>query len=76
MPSKPHPLKVAIAADGRPAYQIAAAAKINPNTVSAIAAGRTVPSEAVKQRLAAELGRSVEELFPTEAVEELVTGVR
>jgi transcriptional regulator with XRE-family HTH domain len=59
-----HPLKVAIAADGRPAYQIAGAAGVNPGVVSKIISGKVEPTEAVKRRLADELGGDVHQLFP------------
>ena len=58
-----HPLKVAIAVDGRKTYQVAAAAEINPSEVSRIISGKQ-PSDPVKERLAAALGRTVDELFP------------
>ncbi|HVM55440.1 MAG TPA: helix-turn-helix transcriptional regulator [Acidimicrobiales bacterium] len=69
----PHPLKVAIAIDGRPVYQVAGAAGINPSAVSKIMAGKLDPTEPVKQRLAEVLGRPVEELFPKD---DLVGGGR
>jgi transcriptional regulator with XRE-family HTH domain len=58
-----HPLKVAIAADGRHGYEIAVAARINPSALSGIISGRIVPTVAVKARLAEVLGVPVAELF-------------
>lgn len=71
-----HPLKVAIALDGRPAYQIAAAAKINPSALSKIANGKLQPTDAVKARISSELGREPSALFSAEAVAELVAASR
>lgn len=71
-----HPLKVAIAADGRPAYQICAAAGINPNSVSRYIHGRSTPTLAVKLRLAAVLGRTVTDLFPADVTAEAIAASR
>jgi hypothetical protein len=58
------PLRVAIAADGRLAYEIGAAARVNPSQLSKLAHCHAVPTEAVKARLADVLGVPVAELFP------------
>lgn len=59
-----HPLKVAIASDGRHNYEIAAAASINPSLLASIISGRSRATEPVMARLAGVLGREVAELFP------------
>lgn len=56
-------LAVAIAADGRPKYQIAAAAGIHPNDLSGIVNGRAQPTERARAGIAAALGVAETELF-------------
>lgn len=56
-------LQVALFYDGRAQYDIARAAGINETRLSRIAAGRIVPNEEEKVRIAAALSQRAEELF-------------
>ena len=56
-------LAAAIAVDGRPKYQIAAAAGYPPNMVGGILSGRLDPTPEIRRRFADALGRPVDELF-------------
>lgn len=53
----------AIAADGRPVYELAAACKINPSTFTAIKAGRRTASANQRRRIADVLGVAEADVF-------------
>lgn len=57
-------LRMAVTADGRPHYVIAAAAEVNPSRFSQILTGKLMPSEKVRSRIASVLGWPSEVLFP------------
>ena len=59
-------LKIAIIKNGRPQYKISAALGWDPSKISKIIAEKYEPSSLEKEDLAAELGVSVDEIFPHE----------
>jgi transcriptional regulator with XRE-family HTH domain len=61
----PNLLRVAIAADGRPNYLVAALAGMTAPKLSRIVNGHDAPSQTNRRRLAEVLGCEVDELFPT-----------
>jgi hypothetical protein len=62
-------LKKAFIDDGRPIYKSAIAAGINPNKVSKFICELSKPTDEEKERLARELKRSADELFPENSME-------
>lgn len=59
-------LAVAIARDGRPKYQISAAARITPGALGGIISGRVTPTPPARTRLSEVLGVAEADLFPEE----------
>jgi transcriptional regulator with XRE-family HTH domain len=59
-------LAVAAARDGRPQYEIAAAAGVNGSDFSAFLTGRRQPTARARKGIARALGCNEEDLFPLE----------
>jgi transcriptional regulator with XRE-family HTH domain len=57
------PLKIAILETGLPQYVIAQRARIHPSELSRIVRGHRKPRPIERQRLAAAIGRGVDDLF-------------
>lgn len=69
MPKVTNPLKVAIAGDTRTQKEIGADVGLSETQISKIAAEPSHASDATKQALADTLGKSVDDLFPSQAAD-------
>ena len=58
------PIKAAREAAGLTVRELAAAAKINKNTLCAIVTGKTIPRVDTLRRIAGVLGKTLDELWP------------